>query len=75
MKMTSRGRVTIPKHIRELEGMLPGSEVEFVFEDGRLYLQKTSVQRCGWEATRQVTGKSNVTMTTDEIMAMTRGED
>lgn len=28
MRMTSRGRVTIPKAIREAAGMLPGTEVD-----------------------------------------------
>lgn len=40
MKMTTRGRVTIPKHPREECGLKPGDEVELVpLEDG-IQIQK-----------------------------------
>jgi AbrB family looped-hinge helix DNA binding protein len=34
MRVTEKGQVTIPKHIRDKLGIVPGSEVEFV-EDGK----------------------------------------
>ena len=38
-KLTSRGRVTIPKEIREYLGLNPGDRVRFVLEDGKLVMQ------------------------------------
>lgn len=35
MRVTEKGQVTIPKHIRDKLGIVPGSEVEFV-EDGNV---------------------------------------
>jgi AbrB family looped-hinge helix DNA binding protein len=75
MKITTKGQVTIPQEIREQEGLLPGSDVEFVREGGRVYLRKTSGQMRGWEIVQRMIGKGSGTKTTDEIMAMTRGED
>jgi AbrB family looped-hinge helix DNA binding protein len=40
MKVTSKGQVTIPQELREKVGIVPGSDVEFVHEGGRLYLRK-----------------------------------
>ena len=34
MRVTSKGQVTIPQKIRDKAGLLPGTEVEFAFEDG-----------------------------------------
>ncbi len=39
MRITSKGQVTIPQHIREQCGFLPGTEVDFVLgDDGRVVL-------------------------------------
>ncbi|MCV0394110.1 MAG: AbrB/MazE/SpoVT family DNA-binding domain-containing protein [Rhizobiaceae bacterium] len=35
MRVTSKGQVTIPKEIRDHLGIEPGSEVEFVVEEGK----------------------------------------
>ncbi len=40
MRVTSRGRVTIPKAMRERFGMTPGTDVEFFFEDGVVVIRK-----------------------------------
>ena len=40
MKVTSKGQATIPQELREKVGIMPGSEVEFVAEGGRLYVRK-----------------------------------
>lgn len=74
MRVTTKGQVTIPMHLREKTGIVPGSEVEFAEERGRLYLRKTSSSHRGKEIVRRMTGKGTVNMTTDEILALTRGE-
>lgn len=39
-RMTTRGRVTLPKQVREELGVVPGDEVDFIWEDGRLLIVK-----------------------------------
>ena len=38
MRITSKGQVTIPQHIREELGLHPNTEVEFKIERGRATL-------------------------------------
>jgi AbrB family looped-hinge helix DNA binding protein len=38
--ITQKGQVTIPKNVRDALGLVPGSNVEFVVEDGRAFLRK-----------------------------------
>ena len=71
MRVTSKGQVTIPKRIREKLGILPNSEVRFVEENDRVYLVKDKSQASPFERLR---GSATIKMTTDEIMALTRGE-
>lgn len=81
MRITSKGQVTIPAHIREQAGLLPLTEVEFGIEDGIVTLrpagQRGGTDR-GAEIVRHLRGRlrnsGRVGMTTDQIMALTRGE-
>lgn len=38
MRMTEKGQVTIPKHIRQAVGVTPGSELEFSLDRGRIVI-------------------------------------
>ena len=77
MRITSKGQVTIPADIREQAGLLPHTDVTFEF-DGKV----VSIVRAkpGKKLSRgelivaRLTGSGDVAMTTDEIMALTRGE-
>lgn len=40
MHVTEKGQVTIPKHIRDAVGVLPGSEVTFAIEAGKIVISK-----------------------------------
>ncbi len=76
-KVTSKGQVTIPKAIRDSFGLLPGTEVEFVSDDVGVRVRRArGGRRRGEEVVRhlQESGK-NFTMTTEEVMRLTRGED
>ncbi|RME33054.1 MAG: AbrB/MazE/SpoVT family DNA-binding domain-containing protein [Gammaproteobacteria bacterium] len=74
MRVTTKGQVTIPKAIRERLGIAPYSEVEFVVEGDRVILRKIAVGRPpGRELIRHLRGRATVCMSTDEIMALTRG--
>ncbi len=74
-KVTSKGQVTIPKAVRDRLGIAPGSAITFEMEaDGRVLLVKADRKRTSsrFEALRGRAGKG---LTTDQIMALTRGED
>lgn len=43
-KLGARGQVTIPKDIRESEGLEPGDHVAIIEEDGRLSIVKLDVE-------------------------------
>jgi len=71
--VTSKGQITIPKRVRELLGIKPGSLVDFQRgEDGRIVLVKVDKKARANRFTR-VRGQAGKGLSTDEIMAMTRG--
>ena len=73
--VTSKGQVTIPKPIRDRLGIQPGNAVDFRLEpDGRVILVKVDGDRppSRFEA---LLGCAGPGPSTDEIMALTRGED
>ena len=72
MKVTTKGQVTIPLHIREKMGITASSEVDFVEEDGRVYLLKKKGAEKDENRFRRLRGIASVRMSTDEIMALTR---
>jgi antitoxin PrlF len=82
MRVTSKGQVTIPMHIRQRRGMGPGTEVEFVEKDGDVVVTKTS-GRVGSSGSddefaaylERVRGIVDLGMTTDEFMQLLRGDD
>ncbi|MBI5441079.1 MAG: AbrB/MazE/SpoVT family DNA-binding domain-containing protein [Deltaproteobacteria bacterium] len=75
MKITSKGQVTIPQEIRERFGFLPGTEVTFVPEGNTLRVVKEERrQRRGKRLVAGLKGKATVSLTTDEILALTRGD-
>ncbi len=74
MRVTTKGQVTIPQHIREKLGITPATEVDFVEEKGRVYLVKQKGKNITTRKFDKVRGVATVKMTTDEIMALTRGD-
>lgn len=74
MRMTSKGQVTIPQKMRERFGLLPFTEVEFeATEKGLLIVKAKSSKSFGNDIIKRMRGRSDVKMSTDEIMALTRG--
>jgi AbrB family looped-hinge helix DNA binding protein len=73
--VTSKGQVTIPKPVRDLLGIKPGSTVDFQrAPDGRVVLVKV----CGKQRPSRfarLRGHAGKGLTTDAIMALTRGEN
>jgi AbrB family looped-hinge helix DNA binding protein len=74
MRITTKGQVTIPQHIREKLGITPAAEVEFVEEKGQVYIIKRPGPNTGSHRFRKLRGVATVRLTTDEIMALTREE-
>jgi len=71
MRVTQKGQVTIPVEVRRALGIEPGSEVDFDL-DGHGARLVVSRYRAAEEVTR-MRGAGDVEMTTDEILALTRG--
>ena len=77
MRITSKGQVTIPVEIRERLGLLPNSEVEFAVEGNAVRIRKARGGRKGARGrsvVEHLRGKATSGMTTDQIIALTRGE-
>ena len=72
MRVTSKGQVTIPQDVRRLLGIEPGSDVDFEVDKHSVRLVRRDEGR-GAALVAQMRGR-RVTMTSDEIMALTRGE-
>lgn len=74
MRITSKGQVTIPVEIRERLGLLPNSEVEFSVEGNAVRIRRArGRQQRGRSIVERLKGKATARMTTDQIMALTRG--
>ncbi len=75
MHVTSKGQVTIPIEIRNKFGLLPGTEVEFVVEDGDVRVRKAATAPSrGTAIVEHLRGRWRSRLSTEELMAMTRGE-
>lgn len=79
MKLTSKGQVTIPQHIRAAAGILPLSEVAFEINDrGEVVLKKLTAISPIRAALARVAGSANAPefkgMTTDDYMRFIRGK-
>ena len=78
MRITSKGQVTIPQAVREQTGLMPGTDVEFCVDESGVHLVKTGPD--GKHPTRgellvaRLRGKGDFKMTTDELMALMRGD-
>jgi len=76
MRITTKGQVTIPVEIRERLGLLPNSEVEFAVEGTAVRIRKAAGGRRrgrGRSIVERLRGKATSGLTTDQIMALTRG--
>jgi AbrB family looped-hinge helix DNA binding protein len=77
MRITSKGQVTIPAEIREQAGLLPHTEVDFEFDGKAVRIVRAHNRKKDGRGSRliaQLRGRGNVAMSTDAIMALTRGK-
>jgi len=78
MRINSKGQVTIPGEIREKAGLLPNTYVNFEFDGTVVRLVPATERNGNGRGARLVAhlrGTATLGMTTDEIMAMTRGDE
>jgi AbrB family looped-hinge helix DNA binding protein len=82
MRVTDKGQVTIPQEIRQQAGILPGSEVVFSFEAGRVVVSKVPdaanerkkrLQSLAVKARASMSSKFRK-MNANEIMEFIRGD-
>jgi antitoxin PrlF len=76
VRITSKGQVTIPIEIRERVGFLPHTEVRFEVEGNvvRILKAESSAKGRGQRLLDRMRGRATSGMSTEEIMALTRGE-
>jgi AbrB family looped-hinge helix DNA binding protein len=70
--MSSKGRVTIPKRIREALGLKPGGEVIFEFQGRGEAIVRIAARSIPKSRFAKLCGSLKSGMTTDEIMALTK---
>jgi antitoxin PrlF len=72
--LTRKGQVTIPKRLRDHLGLKPGAKVDFeVAADGRVVVLPASKRTKSVFARLRGSAKGKGKLSTDEIMALTRG--
>jgi AbrB family looped-hinge helix DNA binding protein len=81
MRVTTKGQVTIPQEVREKLGIFPGTEVDFIVQGDSVALVKAKSKNGKGSRGRLLvdrlagSGNANLDLTTDQIMAWTRGWD
>ncbi len=71
MRVTTKGQVTIPRGVREVLGISPETEVDFIEDNGRFYIVKTNEPNVTGKF-KKLRGIASSKMSTDEIMSLTR---
>ena len=76
MRITTKGQVTIPIDMREKLGLLPHCEVVFELDRDSVRIRKAKGTKSRGERVLELMrrAKPRPGMTTDELMALTRGE-
>ena len=78
MRITSKGQVTIPQEIRERAGFMPNTEVEFIIDGDLVFITKAGQPQQPTRGELLVRHlerhRGAITMSTEELMALTRGE-
>jgi AbrB family looped-hinge helix DNA binding protein len=76
MRITSKGQVTIPKHVRDRVGLLPLTAARFQTVDGGAMIRPVEPDDAGsFEEWLRSAPRPDAGLSTDEILAMTRERD
>lgn len=75
MRITSKGQITIPQQVRRDLGLEVGDEVDVVIRSGEAVIVPASgPSGRGRRIVDALLGSGDVELSTDEIMALTRGD-
>jgi AbrB family looped-hinge helix DNA binding protein len=75
MRVGEKGQVTIPKELRDALGIGSGTDLEFTLNEDAMVVRKVpDGPTRGRRLAERLRGRGDVSMTTDEIMALTRGD-
>jgi AbrB family looped-hinge helix DNA binding protein len=81
MRVTSKGQVTIPRDLRDLAGIEPGSEVVFAMDDGHIIITSKKAVNGSPDRARlkavlaaldRLEGTGNPGLDADAVMKLTR---
>lgn len=75
MRITQKGQVTIPQEIRDQLGLRPDTEVAFEVDGNAVRITRApkQVRGRGRALVSALRGRANAGLTTEQIMALTRG--
>jgi AbrB family looped-hinge helix DNA binding protein len=74
MKISPNGQITIPPDIQEQLGLLPGTEIQLEVIGDTLQLRKQPIPHQEAEIIAALRGKATRSLTTDDIMQLTRAD-
>lgn len=75
VRITSKGQVTIPQQVRRELGLEPGDEVAIEVRDGvAAIVPAEGPSGRGARVVAALLGRGDVPLSTDEILALTRGD-
>jgi len=72
--VTAKGQVTIPKAVRDLLGIVPGSKVDFRRADDGSVILIPADQKPNASRFARLRGHAGKGLSTEAIMALTRGD-
>ena len=72
--VTSKGQVTIPEAVREFHGIEAGTQVDFRRNAGGEVVLERADTKAPASRFRRLRGHAGPGLSTDEIMALTRGD-
>jgi len=75
MRVTTKGQVTIPRSVREILGISPETEIDFVEENGRFYIVKIDEPQKASGEFNKLRGIASANISTKEIMDLTRDSE
>jgi antitoxin PrlF len=73
--LTRKGQITLPKTLRDALGWTAGTRLTFVQERDGIKVIATGEDHPGEALVRRSLGIASTTVTTDQMIRMTRGED
>jgi len=75
MRVSESGEIVVPEELQKAAGLFPGCEIKITLRDGALLVEKVATLEERLSLIDRMIGRGEGSMTTDEILALTRGED